>query len=124
MLDDDLFDDIDDFSPSAFAHPPEVDQRIEDAGVAACVELLLARLAPNDRMVVERTFGLDGSPAESVESVAARYGLSVDAIDWIQQSAIRRMRVYAAWVRLPVFEYLAEAGYPEHAPSALVSRRT
>jgi hypothetical protein len=117
MLDDDLFDDIDDFSPSAFAHPPEVEQRIEDTGVAACIEVLLGHLEPREREVIERTFGLRGSEAESIRTMAESWDLSRTRIDQIQKKALRRMRHHMTWADSPVLEYLADAGYPENTPS-------
>ena len=52
----------------------------------------MAALSPRQRIVVERRFGLSGSPVQSLAEIAREFGVSRERVRQIQEDALRRLR--------------------------------
>jgi RNA polymerase nonessential primary-like sigma factor len=53
----------------------------------------LAQLGERHRLVVERRFGLDGAPLQSLAEIARELGITRERVRQIQEDALRRLRV-------------------------------
>ena len=57
---------------------------------------VLDDLAANERTVLRRRFGLEGEPAESLEAIGRRLGLTRERIRQIEGSGLRKLRAFLA----------------------------
>jgi DNA-directed RNA polymerase sigma subunit (sigma70/sigma32) len=56
------------------------------------VRRAVAALPARSRLVVERSFGLDGRPPEPLTQIAGRIGVSVERTRQVRAEALRRVR--------------------------------
>jgi RNA polymerase nonessential primary-like sigma factor len=57
---------------------------------------VLDDLAPNERTVLRRRFGLDGEPTETLEAIGGRLGLTRERVRQIEASGLRKLRALLA----------------------------
>jgi RNA polymerase sigma factor (sigma-70 family) len=53
---------------------------------------VLDDLAPNERLVLRRRFGLEGEPPETLEAIGRRLGLSRERVRQLEGSGLRKLR--------------------------------
>jgi RNA polymerase nonessential primary-like sigma factor len=63
-----------------------------DAGQGGRLHDWLAALNPRQRIVIERRFGLEGQPMQSLAEIARELGVSRERVRQIQEEGIRRLR--------------------------------
>ncbi len=57
---------------------------------------VLDDLAPNERTVLRRRFGLDGEPTETLEAIGGRMGLTRERVRQIEAGGLRKLRALLA----------------------------
>jgi RNA polymerase sigma factor (sigma-70 family) len=57
---------------------------------------VLDDLAPNERTVLRRRFGLDGEPTETLEAIGRRMGLTRERVRQIEAGGLRKLRALLA----------------------------
>ena len=67
-----------------------------DAGQGGQLHGWLAALNPRQRIVIERRFGLEGQPVQSLAEIARELGVSRERVRQIQEEGIRRLRLLSS----------------------------
>jgi RNA polymerase primary sigma factor len=60
----------------------------------------LARLDPRPRFVIDRRFGLDGQPPQTLEQVGKELGISRERVRQLETRALRHLRSHAPELNL------------------------
>lgn len=71
---------------------PSEERRARE-GLQESIAVALKELRPNERDILERHFGLNGKPVQSLNAIAAHYGLTSERIRQIESVALRRLRI-------------------------------
>lgn len=66
--------------------------RIKEEAVNDAVSSALATLRPNEKDILERHFGLNGRPVQSLMAIGEVYGLTSERIRQIESAALQKMR--------------------------------
>ncbi len=69
------------------------EERRDREGLQEVMAVALKELRPNERDILERHFGLNGKPVQSLDGIAAHYGLTSERIRQIEAVALQRLRV-------------------------------
>jgi len=87
------------------ADPHEMELLDRPAGPPLGARILeaLGTLNERERMVVERRYGLTSQPAETLEEVSRRLGISRERVRQIQEQALRKLQAPSRRLRLAAF---------------------
>lgn len=66
--------------------------RIKEEAVNDALSSALATLRPNEKDILERHFGLNGRPVQSLRAIGEVYGLTSERIRQIESAALQKMR--------------------------------
>mgnify|MGYP000313865469 CR=1 FL=1 len=66
--------------------------RIKEEAVNDALSSALATLRPNEKDILERHFGLNGRPVQSLMAIGEVYGLTSERIRQIESAALQKMR--------------------------------
>lgn len=66
--------------------------RIKEEAVNDALSCALATLRPNEKDILERHFGLNGRPVQSLMAIGEVYGLTSERIRQIESAALQKMR--------------------------------
>lgn len=66
--------------------------RIKEEAVNDALSSALATLRPNEKDILERHFGLNGRPVQSLMAISEVYGLTSERIRQIESAALQKMR--------------------------------
>jgi len=72
------------------AHTPY--EELEEKTVTAMLRELLQRLDAREAAILNRRFGLDGNPPQTLEEVGAQFGVTRERVRQIQNIALRKLR--------------------------------
>jgi RNA polymerase primary sigma factor len=72
------------------AHTPY--EELEEKTVTAMLRELLQRLDAREAAILNRRFGLDGNPPQTLEEVGAQFGVTRERVRQIQNMALRKLR--------------------------------
>lgn len=94
--------------PSSFT--PDYDEKLGAEELADAVANSLASLAPREKEVLERRFGITGAESETLETIARSLNVTTERIRQIEAKALRKMRASKQSRKLEKFIVLPEEG--------------